>query len=154
MEDPIERRRRLERERKAAKRRNDPAFYQKELELNRNRSRLRTKIAPSGIKTPEILELEKRLRQLKDEATRKELTGKPCTICGKVPKGEFRLDVLHLDHDHATGEFRGWLCRSCNLGIGHFKDDPLLLEAAAAYLRNPTPSPKDPPPPQPHPLVQ
>jgi|SRR6185436_1659303 len=51
-----------------------------------------------------------------------------CTICQAVVK-------LCYDHDHETGEFRGWLCSNCNNGIGHFKDSPERCEAAAAYLR-------------------
>ncbi len=41
---------------------------------------------------------------------------------------------LHMDHDHETGEFRGWLCSDCNKGIGSFKDDVNLLAGAAEYL--------------------
>jgi hypothetical protein len=55
-----------------------------------------------------------------------------CAICARRPK---RLASLHVDHDHGTGEIRGVLCSTCNQGLGHFKEDPQLLEAAAAYLR-------------------
>jgi hypothetical protein len=54
-----------------------------------------------------------------------------CAICGI--SGE---DVVwHTDHDHATGKFRGILCRACNHLIGNAKDDPRILVAAIAYLR-------------------
>jgi hypothetical protein len=39
-----------------------------------------------------------------------------------------------LDHDHATGKFRGWLCMHCNHGLGKMLDSPALLRAAATYL--------------------
>ena len=55
-----------------------------------------------------------------------------CAICGRRPE---RLASLHLDHDHHTGQIRGLLCSTCNQGLGQFKEDPDLLEAAAAYLR-------------------
>ena len=50
-----------------------------------------------------------------------------CVICGSVEK-------LVVDHDHKTGEIRGMLCNHCNRGLGHFRDDPMLLEFAAQYL--------------------
>jgi hypothetical protein len=53
-----------------------------------------------------------------------------CEICGQSPQ-----KALHLDHDHLTNEFRGWLCNNCNLGIGSFRDSSDLLVAAARYLR-------------------
>lgn len=50
-----------------------------------------------------------------------------CVICG----AECRTVV---DHDHQTGYVRGGLCTNCNLGLGHFKDNPELLRLAALYL--------------------
>lgn len=58
-----------------------------------------------------------------------------CEICGRVD-GDCggRSGRLHIDHDHATGKFRGLLCPDCNLTLGKMKDDPELLRRAADYL--------------------
>jgi hypothetical protein len=41
--------------------------------------------------------------------------GKPfyCPICKHTIIRQFSNDVV-LDHDHETGEIRGWTCRMCN----------------------------------------
>ncbi len=57
-----------------------------------------------------------------------------CEICRRP---ESRARRLSLDHDHLTGELRGFLCSGCNLIIGRAKDNPQLLESAARYLREP-----------------
>ena len=56
-------------------------------------------------------------------------TIKECIICGDSETN------LVVDHDHKTGQIRGMLCNHCNRGIGHFRDDPLLLKFAAKYLK-------------------
>ncbi len=53
--------------------------------------------------------------------------GTPCNCCG-------RIDKLHLDHDHSTGAFRGYLCKNCNLGIGLIGDSSAGVNLALAYL--------------------
>jgi hypothetical protein len=37
-----------------------------------------------------------------------------CEVCEELKK-------LYYDHDHATGEFRGWLCNTCNMLLGKFE---------------------------------
>lgn len=55
-----------------------------------------------------------------------------CAICKRTePNGRGRW---HIDHDHITGRVRGLLCNGCNAGLGHFRDDPAILRAAARYL--------------------
>lgn len=55
-----------------------------------------------------------------------------CEICGGIDSGK---NDWNFDHNHVTGAFRGWLCSRCNGSIGMLKDDPDLLDKAAAYLR-------------------
>lgn len=57
-----------------------------------------------------------------------------CAIC-LTPFANLRKLHIHIDHDHLLERVRGILCHTCNLGIGHFKDDSDLLEAASAYLQ-------------------
>lgn len=56
-----------------------------------------------------------------------------CECCGKErDKGQKKL---HLDHCHSLGIFRGWLCASCNLGIGLLGDGPSGVMKALEYLK-------------------
>ena len=55
-----------------------------------------------------------------------------CAICRRMPR------KLVVDHDHRTGVVRGLLCGPCNLGLGHLRDQPVLCERAADYLRGST----------------
>jgi hypothetical protein len=57
--------------------------------------------------------------------------GGVCTICEQPPRERQWLDI---DHEHKTGRVRGLLCRDCNQGLGKFREDPMLLAAAAGYV--------------------
>lgn len=58
--------------------------------------------------------------------------GGGCAICRTgVPGG---TGTWNVDHDHGSGATRGLLCISCNLGLGHFRDDPRTLQQAIEYL--------------------
>ncbi len=55
-----------------------------------------------------------------------------CAICRSPDPG--RTQSWQVDHNHATGAFRGLLCNLCNLGLGAFHDKPKLLRGALRYL--------------------
>jgi hypothetical protein len=63
------------------------------------------------------------------------LAGRPrplvCDICEGPPDPK---RGMHFDHCHQSGQFRGWLCRKCNLMLGNAEDDPSRLRKGAAYL--------------------
>jgi hypothetical protein len=85
---------------------------------------------------------EKRIRRIKAIESRYGLTQEEhqdilvkqnnlCAICQKHIEGK----VLCVDHDHTTGKVRGLLCGNCNVGLGNFKDNTEVLQAAIAYLQ-------------------
>jgi hypothetical protein len=51
-----------------------------------------------------------------------------CECCKKIPK------KWCLDHDHETNLFRGWICDSCNTGIGLLGDTIEGVQKALDYL--------------------
>ena len=59
-----------------------------------------------------------------------------CDICGELPATRAKsARRLSIDHDHVTGEFRGLICRPCNLALGNMLDNPEWLMKAASYLQ-------------------
>jgi hypothetical protein len=64
--------------------------------------------------------------------------GNRCAICNThaaaIEHASFKHNPLVIDHDHRTGKIRGLLCSTCNNMLGHAKDNPSLLIAAAKYL--------------------
>lgn len=59
-------------------------------------------------------------------------SGGNCALCGKTPDENGQL--LAIDHDHASGEIRGALCRYCNHRVIGRHRDPDLLRRMAEYL--------------------
>lgn len=57
--------------------------------------------------------------------------GGVCAICLRPPN----KILLHVDHDHQTGAFRGLLCFPCNVVLGAWNDSPEAADRAGTYLR-------------------
>ena len=55
--------------------------------------------------------------------------GNPCDLCGKPVHKNWQLD-----HCHETGEFRGWLCKGCNTGLGGIGDSFESVLKALLYF--------------------
>ena len=51
-----------------------------------------------------------------------------CAICYADDK------ILHIDHCHITGQFRGLLCNLCNKSLGMIEDSIPRLNRAIDYL--------------------
>ncbi len=58
-----------------------------------------------------------------------------CPICRKMGIVGVNVKVV-ADHDHYAGRWRGFLCDSCNTGLGRFKNGENYLRNAIAYLQN------------------
>lgn len=52
-----------------------------------------------------------------------------CEACGERSK-----KLLFLDHNHANGRVRKWVCYGCNSAIGFAKEDPETLRKIAEYI--------------------
>jgi len=60
-----------------------------------------------------------------------------CDACGDTIDSNNRDApglIGHIDHDHATGQVRGYLCRYCNHALGNAKDSVDRLQLLIRYL--------------------
>lgn len=63
-----------------------------------------------------------------DRDTYERLVSLGCGICGSTKRP-------HVDHCHTTGQVRGLLCHSCNIGLGFLERPDGWAERALAYVR-------------------
>ena len=57
-----------------------------------------------------------------------------CPVCNKNKPVVDNKSVA-LDHDHKTGEIRGYICLACNTGMGQLRDDVSILKRAIEWLK-------------------
>lgn len=119
-------------------------------ELQEKRSEYRQRVAPLRNPKQRLYNFKHRFRiALRDSKTRATKGGyAPCTATIEEIKEAFTGHChnpscnrreesdrkLHLDHCHATGRFRGWLCSRCNHALGLLEDSPGKLRALAAFV--------------------
>ena len=59
---------------------------------------------------------------------------KVCDCCGKEPDPNSFRNKLQLDHNHLTGEFRGWICDNCNVSLSRAGDSLNGVRKLEKYL--------------------
>ena len=57
-----------------------------------------------------------------------------CIVCDRTIIVEKNRDV-NLDHNHETGEIRGWICNRCNTGIGNLRENVSILKRAIKWIK-------------------
>ena len=77
-----------------------------------------------------LSEYQRKRRTAKYEALATRPRPEVCESCGNPPE---EGKVLHFDHCHVVGTFRGWLCRGCNHALGHLKNNPERIRKLLAY---------------------
>lgn len=86
----------------------------------RDREKIRARIVAIGLGLPSGSLVEARLASPPMPEN--------CQLCGAQSAS------LQWDHDHALMRFRGWICGSCNRGLGLFGDSLERLRLAVKYL--------------------
>lgn len=85
------------------------------------------------MKDPEGARRRQREFQERRNTQREVAAGRPrpdlCEVCN-----ELHIRIV-WDHDHETGEFRGWICDRCNRVLGLVYDNPHLLQQLSDYLK-------------------
>jgi hypothetical protein len=99
--------------------------YDKQLERQREFKRT---LRNDPVERKKLSDQVTELRNRKQEQAAGRPRPNTCEICSEPGR-------ISFDHCHNSGKFRGWLCVRCNLILGHAKDNPVLLEKLAVYVR-------------------
>ncbi|RVN04091.1 endonuclease domain-containing protein [Sinorhizobium meliloti] len=83
---------------------------------------------------PKINESSKQINQKRREASATRARSPVCEVCGEQNSRSGNPSATCWDHNHATGEFRGWLCARCNMVLGRVGDSSELLKSLADYV--------------------
>lgn len=112
---------------------------------NETKEKIRATLKSKGIQPPKYTQFKKGHRMPGDKHPNWKggITGKyllekreiavgrkkpeQCELCGSMGR-------ICYDHDHSTGNFRGWICHRCNVVLGMVKDNRELLSAMIEYL--------------------
>jgi len=86
----------------------------------------RTDIDKRAPKTKQAKQMEKKKPQKGELFT--------CPICRKRSIVGVTAKIV-ADHDHHTGNIRGFICESCNTGLGRFKNGENYLLNAINYIK-------------------
>ena len=81
---------------------------------------------------------KERARSRKYQRSKLPAPTRPCPTACELCGGPSGKRDFHLDHDHITGKFRGWLCGKCNTNLGKFGDDVQGLLQAVQYIQRNT----------------
>jgi transcription elongation factor Elf1 len=87
----------------------------------------RTSIDKRAPKTKQAKQLEKQKPKTGELFT--------CPICRKRSIVGITAKIV-ADHDHNTGNIRGYICDSCNTGLGRFKNGENYLMNAVNYIKD------------------
>ena len=103
-----------------------------------------SKHSASNYLRPECKACNNNLSKIRNQL-RKEYGNPPenykCPICSREKNevssgGGNKKSRWVCDHDHQNNNFRGWLCHTCNMGLGAFSDNINILYKAIEYLKN------------------
>ncbi len=87
---------------------------------------------------PERQRIRNHRYKVRQELQRETLAGRSrpdrCELCQEIAVPTHLGYRTVFDHDHLTGNFRGWICDRCNKVLGLVRDDPKLLLAMIKYL--------------------
>ena len=57
-----------------------------------------------------------------------------CPLCKRKKEDVGYNGAFVLDHNHKTGQARGWICHDCNNALARIRENPIILKEMIEYL--------------------